>query len=174
MKDDDKALFRDAMKGVKPLSRTGKVHFESKPVKHRIRQPLDRELDALEPISDPTEHHTHAEQILKYGCDQLQARQYKLFKTGKIPIEAMIDLHGKTVDEARHALQELLHMARHHHCRCIRVVHGKGSGHEGGKLKNHVYHWLKQSRHVLAFHSCMPKDGGAGAVYVLLKSNKIA
>lgn len=174
MKEEDKALFLEAMKGVKPLAKLNKVHFEAKRLKHRIKHPLDRELDSLEPISDPTEHHTHADQILKYGCEQLQDRQYKQFKNGKLPTEAAIDLHGKTVDEARDALQEFIHLARHHSCRCVRVVHGKGSGTQGGKLKNHVNHWLKQSQHILAFHSCTPKDGGAGALYVLLKSNRIA
>jgi len=36
-------------------------------------------------------------------------------------------------------------------------------------IKNKVNSWLRQHQDVLAFHSAMPKDGGNGAVYVLLK-----
>ena len=54
---------------------------------------------------------------------------------------------------------------------CIRIIHGKGQRSSSQKpvLKTHVNHWLEEHERVLAFHYCKIKDGGAGAVYVLLK-----
>ena len=50
-------------------------------------------------------------------------------------------------------------------------MHGKGlrSGPAGPVLKNSVQHWLSQWDEVLAFVSAQPRDGGSGALYVLLK-----
>ncbi|EXJ09223.1 Smr domain protein [Nitrincola nitratireducens] len=39
-------------------------------------------------------------------------------------------------------------------------------------IKSCVNDWLQQIPQVLAFTSAQPKDGGTGAVYVLLKRNK--
>ena len=54
---------------------------------------------------------------------------------------------------------------------CVRVVHGKGlrSGPRGPVLKASVNRWLRQWDDVLAFVSAPARDGGTGAVYVLLR-----
>ena len=54
---------------------------------------------------------------------------------------------------------------------CIRIIHGKGlsSGKQKSVLKTYINHWLSEHERVLAFHSAKAKDGGTGAVYVLLK-----
>lgn len=39
-------------------------------------------------------------------------------------------------------------------------------------LKTHVAYWLPQHSDVLAFSSAQSRDGGTGALYVLLKSHK--
>jgi len=53
------------------------------------------------------------------------------------------------------------------------LIHGKG-GYEGAPpvIKNLISRWLPQFDEILAFHSAKAKDGGHGAVYVLLKRNK--
>ena len=39
-------------------------------------------------------------------------------------------------------------------------------------LKTHVAYWLPQLNDVLAFSSAQSRDGGTGAIYVILKSSK--
>jgi len=39
-------------------------------------------------------------------------------------------------------------------------------------LKSHLVHWLPQLDDVQAFHTAQPKDGGAGALYVLLRKSE--
>jgi DNA-nicking Smr family endonuclease len=55
--------------------------------------------------------------------------------------------------------------------RCVLVIHGKGEGADGGMgvIKGHIGTWLSQSGHVLAYETAQPRDGGSGALYVLLR-----
>ena len=54
--------------------------------------------------------------------------------------------------------------------RCVRVVHGKGLGSPGKQpvLKGKVQRWLVQKNEVLAFVQARAREGGAGALVVLL------
>jgi DNA-nicking Smr family endonuclease len=51
------------------------------------------------------------------------------------------------------------------------VIHGKGLGSAGGQpvLKAKVRGWLAQRDEVLAFCQARAKDGGSGALMVLLR-----
>ena len=53
------------------------------------------------------------------------------------------------------------------------VIHGKGMNSPGGEavLRKLTRHWLTQRSDVLAYCDAIPRDGGKGAVLVLLKSN---
>jgi len=52
----------------------------------------------------------------------------------------------------------------------VHIIHGKGYRSENSHpvLKNNLNQWLRQHRDVQAFCSASAKDGGAGAVLVLL------
>ena len=56
--------------------------------------------------------------------------------------------------------------------RCAHIIHGKGyrSGERQPVLKRKVNYWLRLRPDVLAFCSATPRDGGTGAVYVLLRN----
>ena len=63
--------------------------------------------------------------------------------------------------------------------RCVLVVHGRGlnSKDQIPVLKEHMKSWLargRTGRHVLAFTSARQHDGGAGALYVLLRRDRKA
>jgi len=79
-----------------------------------------------------------------------------------------------TVDAARDYLLKFLSECEADGSRCIIIVHGKGYSSPAKKpvIKPMVNRWLRATPTVLAFFSALPKDGGTGAVYVLLKRNK--
>jgi DNA-nicking Smr family endonuclease len=86
---------------------------------------------------------------------------------------AELDLHGQTQSEAQGALERFVERARQDGHRAVLVVHGRGL-HSDDKpiLKTRVAEWLstgKLARVVLAFSTAQPGDGGAGALYVLLR-----
>lgn len=91
-------------------------------------------------------------------------------RRGRWVVEAKLDLHGLSRNEARQAVREFLAACRRNGQRCLRIVHGKGSGSPGREpvLKMFVPGWLSQNRDVLAFCQARAADGGAGALIVLL------
>jgi DNA-nicking Smr family endonuclease len=93
------------------------------------------------------------------------------FRRGQMPIEARLDLHGMTQDQAHRALDGFLTHHRKLGARCVLVITGKG-GPDGGILRQAVPRWLNEGanrRHILAFSEAQAKHGGGGALYVLLK-----
>jgi len=93
-------------------------------------------------------------------------------RTGRISIEAELDLHGHTVAEAERELRAFVRSQFVAGRRAVRVIHGKGIGSPEGKsvLKEKVRNWLRQNDAVLAFCTAGPDSGGSGAVHVLLKA----
>jgi len=105
------------------------------------------------------------------GVDKATAR--KLTK-GKFNIQAKLDLHGRTQDEALHALKDFIKNCHESAKRSVIVVTGKGANNEG-ILKQQVPRWLNSPsirEHIIMFSYAQPKHGGDGALYILLKKNK--
>lgn len=95
----------------------------------------------------------------------------KKLRRGDWTVQNHIDLHGLRVDPAREAVMQFLKASQKSGARCVRIVHGKGYGSEGGHsvLKEKVRRWLKQCDCVMAFAEAQEIDGGSGALIVLLK-----
>ena len=108
------------------------------------------------------------------GLDKRTARR---LKRGQLPVEARLDLHGKTQDQAHDALRRFIRESRMARRRCVQVITGKGSvaSGEGGVLRRMVPRWLNEPglrRHIIAITNAPESNGGAGALYVLLKSRE--
>ena len=59
--------------------------------------------------------------------------------------------------------------------RCILVITGKGSLETGGVLRRMVPLWINQSPLrgvVIAIEKAIPRDGGSGAYYLLLRRRR--
>lgn len=170
--DDDKKLFRQNMRDVKPLdqNRADPWKPKRKPVPEQTRRE-ERAImdDLLSHDLDPAEVQSGEE--LVYARAGVQHKIMHKLRRGQYVIEGMLDLHGHTVAEAADALRGFLHEAHRNGRRCVRIIHGKGLSSPGRMpvLKAHVNSWLRQRDDVLAFCSALPSDGGTGAVYVLLR-----
>lgn len=95
-------------------------------------------------------------------------------RRGEFAVQGHVDLHGLTREEAKAAVERFLRASRNAGKRCVLVVHGRGlhSRDQLPVLKDALRAWLSTARfarHVLAFATARPADGGAGAVYVLLR-----
>lgn len=95
-------------------------------------------------------------------------------RRGEFAVQGYLDLHGMTREEAKAAVDDFLRRARQGGKRCVLLVHGRGthSRDQLPVLKEALRTWLATNRfgrHVLAFATARPVDGGAGAVYVLLR-----
>ncbi len=118
------------------------------------------------PASEPALTHGNAP-----GLDR---RTQTNLRRGKIGIEARIDLHGMTQEQAHRALGDFLADSQAGGRRAVLVITGKGAG-GTGILREAVPKWLNEGANremIRAFSHATPKDGGEGALYVLLKRLK--
>lgn len=104
----------------------------------------------------------------------LPLRTFQALKKGLLSWQEGLDLHGFTIENSRAALSEFIRDGHRSASRCLLVVHGKSYNREGEvpSIKSHVNVWLRQMPEVLAFCSALPKDGGTGALYILLRTRK--
>ncbi|MCP3852189.1 MAG: DNA mismatch repair protein MutS [Gammaproteobacteria bacterium] len=172
--DEDDYSFKEAIKGVKPI-KNDRVDLYAHPKNTRPFKDSSQYNDTIDQpfISDEKESaEVSGEEFLFFARDGLQLKAQKQLRQGKVIIDDHLDLHGLTVAEAREILLEFISFAQKQQIRCIRLVHGKGYRASSKKpvLKNKVNSWLRQHPDVLAFSSAQPKDGGNGALYIILKS----
>ena len=168
---DEAALFRQAVRGVKPLGRSAPRTRPPAPKPLARFARADRAAVLKESLSAPAaDPALVGGEELVYRASGVQPNVLRRLRRGEYRIEREIDLHGLTVGEAKHALREFLIEALERRVRCVRIVHGKGlrSGNRGPVLKGAVAGVLRRTGAVLAYVSARPADGGTGAIYVLL------
>lgn len=161
------------MQGTKPLQAEERVPVAKAKPKPKARFSRDDErqvlAESLEDDIDAIEHGYGA--ALRFQRQHVGRRTMRKLQRGGYSVQAELDLHGMTTDEARQRLADFVDYSAAQGKYCVRVVHGKGlgSGERGPVLKNAVNRWLRKWDCVLAFVSTRQVDGGTGAVYVLLQ-----
>lgn len=169
--DDDSSnemdLFSQAMGDVTPIT-TDKANIKKKPAPIKKREQVSQQ-SIKDTLSD--DFIPPCEDFLEFMRPGVQKSYLKQIRNGKLEIQDHIDLHGYRRDDARKTLLGFLDHAQQRSYKLVRIVHGKGYHSDDSQpvLKAMVNKWLQNIPDVLAFVSAMPKDGGTGAVYVLLK-----
>lgn len=173
--DEERELFRSKLRDARPL-RHNKVMLRPPPPAPEARQTQLDEAAVLETLAhaplDLIEHRTGDEVVYgRPGIDRITLRR---LRRGQFSIEANLDLHGMIEREAACALADFLTLSQSQGRRCVRVVHGKGNRSPGKEpvLRAMVHRRLRRHGEVLAFCSAPPRDGGTGAVYVLLRKRR--
>ncbi len=160
--EDDEDLFSQAMQGVDRIEnrdrvgpkrkRTGAKRIASPP---RLKPDGDGDGGRVASVND------------KRMAD---------LRAGRIAPDERLDMHGLRADDARAVLAERVRAAAERGARCLLVIHGRGA-HSGGagvlpELAADELMGGRAAAHVLAFCRAQPKDGGAGALYVLLRRRR--
>jgi len=173
--DEERALFRDAVAGAKPLS-SSRLHHEPPPPPALPRQRWRDEAAALAESLNPAPLELRLEGgdepvFLRPGLARTVLRD---LRRGRWVVQEHLDLHGATRDEARLMLADFIGNALRRGLRCVRVVHGKGLGSPGREpvLMGLVRGWLMQRAEVLAYCQARAAEGGAGALVLLLKGSR--
>ena len=168
--DDD---FKKAVADVEPLRRRKRVEL-----KHSLPGPApvarQRQRDEAAALAETLAGPMSVDDALDAGEDGSYLRDgvarhtLRRLRRGQLAIQAGIDLHGLTREQAAAEVNEFLRqcLARGH--RCVRIVHGKGLGVLKAKLRK----WLPQRDEVLAYCEAPAHEGGSGALLVLLKSKR--
>jgi DNA-nicking Smr family endonuclease len=183
-KTGDSDLWQAALRDVKPLRRR-RPHAAPKPTP-KPSAPIPVAAPAAPAAARPAAK-TNAKPgplqpltgLRSPGLDKASAER---LKRGQYPIEARIDLHGMTQDDAHRMLGDFIARSARAGLRCVLVITGKGlrrlddeqpgAGREIGILRNAAPRWLNEAPNrarILAFTAAQPRHGGSGALYVLLR-----
>lgn len=177
MNDED--LFSAAMTDVTPLKNNNDKVSGQTTATDKANAAARRKAAQASELEDPNQLTSeqvellHPDDILSYKKDGVQQGVFKNLRLGKYDIHTVLNLHGKSVAEARTAVYDFVHESQKTNLRSLLIQHGKGlkSQPHQAIIKSYINKWLQQLDMVLAFHSALPQHGGAGAVYVLLKKS---
>lgn len=176
----DEDLLRESMAGVRPLSERERERVKPRAKEQPITTPpFDEEIEALAKLAalvDGTEPMSweHSDEHSEWIADDADGGILQRLVAGEFAWQGHLDLHGLTRDPARDALVRFFSSSRQQGFRCVLVVHGRGHHSEDSRavLKPLVQRWLQRAplkEWVFAYATAKPVDGGAGAMYVLLR-----
>ena len=170
----DDWLWQHATKDVIPLSNltyTINEKIGSEPAPKNKRTPNT--------YSSESQYKPNAKPLLyKHGAAPgLDKRTQMRLKRGQVKVEARIDLHGMSRAEAHNELIRIVEDSYYSGRRAVLVITGKGLRRDGsiGVLRSAVPGWFNEMPMrdwVRAFDHAAPRDGGEGALYVLLRRHK--
>jgi DNA-nicking Smr family endonuclease len=177
---EDERLFREAMAGVERIERPAPRPRPPGPLAKPSRRPLtEEELEAYAQLVDlvsgeGTFDIQYSDEYMEGAVVGSDPDRLRKLREGEFSHQAHLDLHGMTADEARIAVDRFIVASMLRGLRCVLVIHGRGlnSRDQIPVLKQHLSSWLNRGRLkrlVLAFATARPCDGGAGALYVLLR-----
>ncbi|WP_332399022.1 DNA endonuclease SmrA [Vibrio metschnikovii] len=177
MPNDDLELFQQMMDDVKPLAhdvaQLNKPHTitEAQLAKRQAAITLStQEPDYLSIDCAPM---LKPDDIIEYKKAGIQDGVYKKLRLGKYPLQARLDLHRKTLKQARDEVIHFIAQCIKMDLRTVLIVHGRGERSTPQALmKSFVASWLTQIDEVQCAHSAQRFHGGSGAVYLLLKKSK--
>ena len=177
---DEESQFAHAMADVRPLKTVARAETAA-PAKSALQSAARRRAAEAEtaPDSNYLTDHCRAPvapfDIIGFVRPGVQHGVYGKLRRGRYAVEASLDLHRMTVAQARVEVWDFLQRASAEQLRTVMILHGKGDrSPRGAVLKSFVAEWLQQLPEVLAYHSAQPAQGGAGALYVLLKKSEAA
>ncbi len=170
-------LFEQAMAGAQPLrDPRGRV---TKVGPQHATGVISDEAEAMAQLADLVAGKgsfdiSNGDEFLEGAAPGVNHALLAMLRRGDFALQGHLDLHGATRAEAHERVERFLAGARAQGHRCVLLIHGRGlnSKDQFPVLKEQLNHWLRAgrlARDVLAFATARPHDGGAGALYVLLR-----
>lgn len=180
----DDELFRREMADVRPLPAEERLLVPRPSPNPAMPQVVDADSDVLDELTQLVDgvapfDITNTTEFVEGAVVGLDRRLVRRLRSGAYAYQDHLDLHGMNADEAKRAVDRFLTLAHRRGHRCVLIVHGRGlnSKDQVPVLKQRLSAWLARgtwARLVLAFTSARPCDGGAGALYVLLRRQRDA
>jgi len=173
---DDERLFQEAMADVDPIPDRGEAPVPRVPLPHVVSEEAEALAQLAELVSGEGPFDiANTDEFLEGVAPDVDRRVLAALRRGDYAVQGHVDLHGMNRVEAHQAVDAFVAKSRRDGKRCVLIVHGRGlnSKDQIPVLKEQLKVWLQRgriARSVLAFCSARPHDGGAGALYVLLRT----
>ena len=172
----EEALFAEAMRDVGTIAGPNRIvatrELTARPI---VDDDAEVEAELADLVSGSGEFDlADTSEFIEGAAHGLDPNLLRRLRAGDYAVQATLDLHGLTRDEARKAVATFVDRERTTHHRSVLIIHGRGlhSKDHIPVLKDEIKVWLargRTGRGVLAFCSARPCDGGVGALYVLLR-----
>jgi len=179
---DPEAMFLQAVADVRPLAARARDRVAGPSPAADPKPVTDPDAEALAELCDLVTGAApfdlaDGDEYVEGAAVGVDRRLLRRLRAGEFAYQAHLDLHGLTADEARGQVDAFLLRAYLNNHRCVLIVHGRGrnSKDQIPVLKGRLTSWLargQSTRMILAFTTARPCDGGAGALYVLLRRNR--
>ncbi len=174
--EDDDELFERAMARVREIKEFREIPYRCPRVSVKKR-PLRDDNSALKRLEEIARGQrpidiTKTQEYVEWVNPRYRKELVRHLHRGCFSVQDFLDLHGYTRQEALEALRNFLREARQRGLSCVKIIHGRGlRSVRGPVLKEAVCRWLERDfrKLVVAYATAGPRDGGLGAVYVLLK-----
>ena len=178
LSDDERTLWSRVTRTIPPLKR---ARLKSEPDDADVARPRTKLAPAKAPPKSSIQHATKSAPPAPKPVPvlaPLDRRQKKRLARGTEPIDARIDLHGRTQAQAHVALLQFLRRAQGEGAKYVLVITGKGrmsasdGSRETGVLKRQVPQWLRLPEfraYVIGFEDAHVGHGGEGALYVRVR-----
>lgn len=179
---DEDDLFAEAMQDVEPLPSPAKSRQQARKHPPDVTSAQQQRRDAAMGL-----HHDGVDpnfltlgevpsrgplEFLEWKKVGVQNAVFSKLRRGGYTIQSSLDLHRKTVKEARQLVFKFLNEASAKDWRNLQMSPGKGElSKTPGRLKSYLAHWLEEHPEVIAFCSAKRQHGGVGAVYVLVRKS---
>jgi DNA-nicking Smr family endonuclease len=166
LSQQERVLWAAATKAIKPLHAI---------TPNRLDQEVAGHADAVQP---PPARAASSAPVPDAPLALLGRRLRHRVARGKLAIDARLDLHGLTQNEAHAVLLRFLRNAQMRGARLVLLITGKGVRGEGepGVLKRQVPHWLEAPEfraYVVGFQGAHAAHGGEGALYVWVRRARV-
>ncbi|MGO1749955.1 MAG: DNA endonuclease SmrA [Marinobacter sp.] len=175
---NDRLSFLEEMKDVRRIRKPNRAEIttprELTPGHlERQRAAVEKSFKDSNPLTSEMVDPLTAHDILCWQRPGIQHGVFRKLKLGQYAIEARLDLHRMTVEQARREVFQFIADCARYGLRSVIILHGKGERNPDGiaQLKSYLAKWLPELPNVLAFHSAEKRHGGTGAVYVMVRKS---
>lgn len=174
--DEEISLWLTVTKSVTPRKEAALPKLAEPPAKAAPEAPAPAKSVSAAQASQPPARGTLLPRLAP-----IERKLRQRLSRGQVEVDAAIDLHGLTQQEAHAALHRFLQRAQTGGARLVLVVTGKGSRGDDyggldyggtGVLRRSVPHWLRAPDWrglIVGFEEASRPHGGAGALYVRLR-----
>jgi DNA-nicking Smr family endonuclease len=179
--DEDDTLWARVVETARPL-RKGRVVAKVPPVKPKQPAPKPAPAAAQESTDPPLKIPVRPKPAPLPRGTSLDRGTARKLETGRLPVEARLDLHGMRARDAHVALKRFLRESQGRGYRNVLVITGKGTAvketrsfyeeEARGVLRQSVPHWLSGAEFadlVISFAAAPRRLGGEGALYVRVR-----
>ncbi len=171
---DELVAWKDEIKGVKKLKdqeRINTIKFDDNLSKVENKKANN----IVKTIAPHINKDQFSSNFLKLGdSSRMNSGMHKSISKGEYKIDAKLDLHGYSRDEAYNILVDFLNNSYQKKYRMLLIITGKGlnSPDKSSTIKESFFGWIQAwevKDNFLYINYAHQKHGGKGAFYVLLK-----